>query len=275
MGNLSNPSFDYSVISKEEAGKLRYFEGQLLTSRKRVVEEVIRHGEILHGAQEVLSKHGSGVFCSWLESVGISKTSGYRAISVFAEFRDCSNLEQIELSAIYELAKNQRAKTQALKLAGKGEFITHKMAEKLIEQASPKTKGKEDRKDSERVTRTEETPPEPPRNGTDKPGDLLPAEPEGEPEPQPVSVERCPNCAGTKWMDDDEGSHCAKCHHPYGEPAGEVDDDRISIQRSKTIKTAEALMRAFDDLELLQRNKSHAEAIDGCKRLLAIARAWK
>jgi hypothetical protein len=87
---------------------------------------------------------------------------------------------------------------------------------------------------------------------------------------------KCPNCAGTRWTEDDSGVACTKCHHPHGESVGEVDGDRIKIQRSKTVKTAEALMRAFDDLHmLLARKKEHDAAIKGCKELLATAKAWK
>jgi hypothetical protein len=86
---------------------------------------------------------------------------------------------------------------------------------------------------------------------------------------------KCPNCLGTKWTEDDDGVACAKCCHPYGEPAGDVDDDRLTTQRQKTIKTIEALMRAFDDLQAMSARKEHAEAITGCKRLLSIAKGWK
>ncbi len=85
----------------------------------------------------------------------------------------------------------------------------------------------------------------------------------------------CPNCAGTKWDEDSDGVSCSKCHHPHGEPAGDVDEDRIKIQRSKTVKTAEALMRAFDDLHTMLPRENHDQAISGCKALLKIAKGWK
>ena len=86
---------------------------------------------------------------------------------------------------------------------------------------------------------------------------------------------KCPNCAGTKWDDDDLGVSCSKCGHPHGEPTGDVDEDRIGTQRSKTVKTAEALMRAFDDLNMLLAKPEHTEAVASCKFLLKTARAWK
>lgn len=112
-------------------------------------------------------------------------------------------------------------------------------------------------------TKPQEQDPRPPRNGTDKPG---------------VSHDygTCPNCASKKWTADDFGVTCAKCHHPHGEPTGGTDEDRVDTQRSKTVKTAEALMRAFDDLNmLLAKTDEHVEAIASCKFLLKCAKGWK
>lgn len=89
------------------------------------------------------------------------------------------------------------------------------------------------------------------------------------------SYGKCPNCLGLKWTEDDDGVSCAKCHHPHGEPAGDVDEDRLKIQRSKTVKTAEALMRAFDDLQAMEARVEHQAAVDGCKALMRLAKGWK
>jgi len=72
-----------------------------------------------------------------------------------------------------------------------------------------------------------------------------------------------------------DGVSCSKCKHPHGEPAGDVDEDRIKTQRQKTVKTVEALMRAFDDLHTMLARPEHSEAIADCKKLLEIAREWK
>lgn len=91
----------------------------------------------------------------------------------------------------------------------------------------------------------------------------------------PRDLGKCPNCAGTKWTESDEGFECAKCNHPHGEPAGETDKDRFATQRQKTVKTVEALMRAFDDLNLLKSRSEHGKAIETCKGLLDTAKGWK
>ena len=86
---------------------------------------------------------------------------------------------------------------------------------------------------------------------------------------------KCPVCAGTKWTTGDEGTICAKCQHPHGEPAGDPDEERLKTQRQKTVKTVEALMRAFGDLQLMRAKPVYDGAIVECKKLLALAKRWK
>lgn len=128
--------------------------------------------------------------------------------------------------------------------------------------------------------------PEPTSGGDDSWRHTARPEPETQETPaskndQPLSPEsvppseKCPNCAGTRWDEDEDGWVCAKCSHPYGEPAGDVDDDRLATQRSKTVKTAEALMRCFDDLQVLKANALHSSVIPSCKGLIVAARGWK
>ncbi len=109
---------------------------------------------------------------------------------------------------------------------------------------------------------------------------------------QKPDLGKCPNCASTKWTEDEDGITCAKCYHPHGEPAGDPDEDRIKTQRQKTVKTAEALMRAFDDLQAMKARGEHGGSakwtaddalatvkdmgvIQACKGLLKLARGWK
>ena len=49
----------------------------------------------------------------------------------------------------------------------------------------------------------------------------------------------------------------------------------LKIQRQKTVKTAEALMRAFDDLELMHaKGEVHKKAIALCKWMVVTAKEW-
>jgi hypothetical protein len=71
-----------------------------------------------------------------------------------------------------------------------------------------------------------------------------------------------------------------------------VDEDRIKTQRQKTVKTVEALVRAFDDLQAMKARKEHGGgakwrdpdvlatlvdmgALAACQGLLTLAKGWK
>jgi uncharacterized ParB-like nuclease family protein len=118
-------------------------------------------------------------------------------------------------------------------------------------------------------------PPKP--NTPPKAGRKTSATPLGGVDSQPVDYGKCPNCSGQKWkVNDADGSvDCAKCRHPHGEPAGDVDEERVKTQRQKTVKTAESLMRAFDDLQCMKARAEHSGAITYCKALIKTAKAWK
>jgi hypothetical protein len=291
---LTNPAFDYSPLSADDKSKLIYFEAELCRSRKRVAAEIIKHGEILHGAQGVLSSYSGGTFRAWLESTGISHGTAYNAIAAYTEFASCPNLDNLEVSAIYELAKNERAKKKALKLASQGVKVTHAMAKRLIDECQPakpiraevvsdpeqesedeaalvitrrrlatqdRLAGEDGRTDSDEQEAPMDDSPPAPENGKAKPG---------------VDYGKCPNCPSKKWVETEEGVNCAKCNHPHGEPTGGTDEDRVATQRQKTVKTAEALIREFDELNrLAPTTKGIVDALEACKRMLELARGWK
>jgi len=122
--------------------------------------------------------------------------------------------------------------------------------------------------------------PKPPQPAASPPVSTGPIDVESQPvsgdsPDAPEDYGRCPNCLGSKWDDEEEGVSCAKCHHPHGEPAGDVDEDRIKTQRQITVKMIERLIRAFDDLQVMLARPEHDQAIADCKRLLKAAKEWK
>jgi hypothetical protein len=123
------------------------------------------------------------------------------------------------------------------------------------------SRGEDERTDTQ-GNEAQGTDPRPPRSGKDKPG-----------------TGTCPCCTGKKWVQDEFGFTCAKCHHPWGEVADvqiEEQKDHVGTLRSKTVKTVEALMRAFGDLnQLCPKAGTHKTAIDLCKTLLKSAQSWK
>lgn len=122
--------------------------------------------------------------------------------------------------------------------------------------------GEDERTDSQGSEPVKETDPRPPRSGKEKPG-----------------TGTCPCCTGKKWVQDEFGFTCAKCHHPWGEVADvqiEEQQGHAGTLREKTRKTMEAAMRCFDDLNtLIPKAGAHKQAIELCKNLLKSAKSWK
>lgn len=252
MKKLINQSFDYTLVSESEAGKLKYYEGELLKSRRRVASEMIEHGRILHEAQQLLANYSGGTFVGWLTSAGISTSSAYNAIGAYTSFGEFSNLENIELTAMYALAKNATAQKQAKRLASRGVKVSNMIAKELIAAA-------------------ESVP--------DEPQEPLPPmdEPQSSNSPPPAASPP-PVAEDDPWGDSEAWEDVPETDDEPAQPEPEPEDDtaaRLQIQRQKTVKTIEAAMRAFDDLNELKQVSSHGEAIRGCKELLDIARAWR
>jgi hypothetical protein len=268
---LTNPLFDYSQVSDDAKSKLIWYEGELVGSRLKLAEQVLEHGKILHQAQQELADYSSGVFVAWLAHCGYPSSTAYNYINAWCSFGQFSSVGNLEPTAMYALAKSEGAQKKAKKLADKGVIVTHSMAKKLVEEA----KGEPDP--------PADTPPKEPNDGVDGEDaeeEWTPEEPEARTprngmDDSEADYGKCPNCAGDKWEEDEDGVSCKKCHHPHGEPAGDVDDDRLTTQRQKTVKTVEALMRAFDDLHCIKARPEHdAVMVDlGCH--LNIAKGWK
>ena len=271
---LTNPTFDYSTVSKDEASKLMWFAAEIRKEGATHVQSGLEMGRLLSEARDLC---GETSFKSWVAAeCGCSLRTAYNYMAAHAEFGTCATVARIELGAMYVLTKNDRAKKKALKLADKGITVTQSLAKELVAEATKQAGGGGGRSSSAGGSAARNEPPPASDIDPDTDPDTDPDEIRISPAELKAPYDRCPNCAGTRWTEDDEGWACAKCHHPYGEPAGDVDEDRIKIQRQKTVKTCEALLRAFDDLHLLlPLADEHIEAVACCKSLLKIAKWWK
>lgn len=81
----------------------------------------------------------------WRDSLPYGRRTFYRLLTVGVAFghRDCANLAHIELSALYVLAPvscPETARAAALKMAARGEIVTHETAQALIAGHQPKDK---------------------------------------------------------------------------------------------------------------------------------------
>ena len=290
--------FDYTTVGKEEKGKLIYLAGEIKKANSSHLKFGIAVGEAVAKAHALLACDGKdGQFSAWVEAeCGFGRTTAYKYMQVWDAFNDCEVIDQFDLSALQTLSAPkapEKARIEAVKLAKKGEHITNDRSKELCDQfrekpaPNPKNNGvvvhnvNNSNDHDASVTGTPSTskasPPVLPSVGTVNRTDEGSQGSGGAGECPKEDYGKCPNCAGTKWTEDIEcGVVCSRCSHPHGEPAGEVDDQRKTDARSKTIKTAEALMRAFDDLNLLASHpKEHANAILQCKFLIKEARDWR
>lgn len=230
--------FDYSLIEdKDDKGKLINLEGSISRRLSKTAKDMLETGQEIKTAHAILAKYKDGTFCQWVEQAcDISLRTAQNYMNAFDKFGIDATVAKIEVSAMYALASPSTPNT-AFTEAKKLADKGVAITQKVAKAIIKKHKPK--------------------------------AESNGKPDHG-----KCPNCGGSKWTDDN-GLACAKCHHPHGEPVGDVDEDRVSIQRSKTVKTVEALMRAFDDLNFLSsKPRVHGEAIRLCKAALVIAREW-
>jgi hypothetical protein len=224
------------------------------------VERAILTGELLMQCKELLP-HGR--FESFVEThfEGSLRTAQLY-MQAAKRLAECSKAQRIALlkselsiTGLLEFPKNGAVASGSPPAVTRGGAVKHPAQSQDARPDSISAKGK-------------------PGGGHTAPSTPTPASP-GPASGEAADYGKCPNCAGTKWVTDDFGVTCARCSQPHGEARGDADEDRVDIQRSKTIKTCEALMRAFDDLNMLLAKPDHPDAIAQCKLLLTIARNWK
>lgn len=270
---ISAATFDYSQIEdKEIRGKLVHYEGQISRLKANVAKSVLELGKALCEARDLLADYHGGVFTGWLEvSNGFSQRSAYNYMGAWQVFGSFATVAKLEDTAMYRLAEPstpKKAVTEAKKLADKGVNVTAKLAKELIEKYKDKTAAPVADLDIEESLAPEGC------TAHDEGSAAVDTDNRTEPDEAVIDYGKCPNCGGKKWADGPEGVACERCHHPHGEAVGDVDDDRVKLQRSKTVKTAEALLRAFDDLQAMLPKPEHKQAVAGCKSLMKMAKDW-
>lgn len=265
-------AFDYESVDKDTKGKLIALAGQIKRHGKDFIKSVMETGEAIHEAHELLAGTGrDGRFKEWIEiETGLSVSTAYEWKNVYFRAKKLPIIGSFSPTVAYLLAP-ESVPDEAIK-----EFAKQvEKGAKATVAAAKATLAKFKEISSSSKPHSAPRPAAPPKPATSHQAAATNSQEAAPAGSAGADLGKCPNCAGTKWDSDDEGVSCAKCHHPHGEPAGDVDDDRVSTQRSKTVKTVEALMRAFDDLNTMLPKPAHTGAIVSCKELLTTARGWK
>lgn len=138
--SLTTPQFDYSQVDADTKSAMLAAEARFARFRRRHVADVLKFGEILHGIQQKLANYHDGVFVAWLDASGIATRSAYNAIKAHLAFSGFAHWQNLEVTAMYELAGNEKAKEKAITLADKGVLVTHTMAKTLVAEAGPSKK---------------------------------------------------------------------------------------------------------------------------------------
>jgi hypothetical protein len=107
--------------------------------RKVSAEAVMRIGEELTIARDLLANYGNGTFGKWaVARCGISRSTAYRAIDAYYRFHDCPTVGQtFEASALYLLSSDKvpdEVIDAAIEHAKRGKLVTKKYAQRLLEQ---------------------------------------------------------------------------------------------------------------------------------------------
>lgn len=136
---LDSTSFDYSVLDKDTAQKLRYCANEITKQRFLFATSIMTIGEMLSIAHEQLASKRE--FQKWIETeCGFSKSTAYRYLDAYRVFSSCPNLGRLEDSAMYVLAAKdtpENARIEAIKLTENGQRITHKQALELVKKYQP------------------------------------------------------------------------------------------------------------------------------------------
>lgn len=243
--------------------------------------------ELYLARNSCLDHKNEQAFGRWVEELGISRSSAYRAISRWEQIAprvlDCPTVGQspsfdgflcfakFDDSAIDELAKPSTPKValdKAIEIANSGKGLSKKEAIELIESCSDK--GEPGGEDVASIDRAHVADGPASSATAAETGQYYCCSAEfGEHEPS------CPNYTEESDGEPNPGTEVPERSHTGNAPPADSDDKEFRTQKSKTGKTVEALMRCFDDLNRLRRRDDDIDwALTRCRELLQSARNW-
>lgn len=135
---LVEADFNYEMVEKEHAAKLRYCANQIQKHKANAAASMMTIGDMLCIAHEQLANYRSGTFLKWVETeCGFSKSTAYNYMAAFRVFGSIPTVGNLEDGAVYALAQKEtpkKALKEVLKLADKGTKITQKIAKEIIKK---------------------------------------------------------------------------------------------------------------------------------------------
>jgi hypothetical protein len=158
-----------------------------------VAPNAAKHVSELAGVSETTVKR-DGKFVEQLASLSDPLRKVIEAAESLPAAALMAKLAKLDHSVQIQIAREVRVNRKSLKDASKGYGV------KSGEEASEDASG----------TKPKETSHRPPK-GADSKG-----------KEKPVDRGACPNCRSKRWTEGDDGWACSRCHHPWGEPVGDV-----------------------------------------------------
>lgn len=128
MSDLIQLSFDYSVLSPEQAQRTQEAEYRIIG---RTQKTIVENGRDLLAVKRDI---GHGHFVNWLQSIGLSKQTAERWMNVAENFGEKTHHESFENSALYLLSTSkvpESAREEAKERAEAGEKITEEIARQI------------------------------------------------------------------------------------------------------------------------------------------------
>lgn len=158
MEEIQPKNFDYSILNENEKLATLENEKKLNEIFEKYQPEV---GEILYNQQQVMSKHGNGIFQSWYESKGFNRGKVYQYIN---KYKFLNNIEELSNKDIFQNApislQNEMSKPSAKKEVNQAVYsgdITsrkeYKEMENRVKKAEQKAQQAQQQAESERKER--------------------------------------------------------------------------------------------------------------------------
>jgi hypothetical protein len=273
--------FDYESVDKETAGKLAYYAERghklLKASQVRFIAEM---GQLLSEAQTELANHHNGTFVKWATTeFDISKQTLYNYVHAWDRMlsNGWTTYQNLSPTAIYLLTAEEPAKPLLKKveyLAAQNEPVRRADVQRLIDASKPKPK-------AENVTLLHSDKPKPPSKpatASDSKPEKVQFAPFEKPKPPSKPAEQA---AESTEQESAVDAYQAASEESQGEADARADAEPVNslppwkIQRAKAKKTAEALMRALQDLNDMRPITFVRSSVDDCLAIISELEAMR
>jgi len=145
VGDGTSPTSSLVGSAIDVDSRLKVLERKIVSSKRKLVLNVLAIGESLAEAQDLLADHHGGAFTRWIKQrCGFTPKTAYKYLAAWRTFGSCEpgSQRRFDVSAMHLLAHDstpEPAVSEALELASNGKKVTTRTAREIIARHSPKT----------------------------------------------------------------------------------------------------------------------------------------